>query len=186
MKKILSILLLFAASVTMNHAFAQRAGEYNLSSSSAENWSKSGLFVNATIGVGCGDLDSDFGFSVGLGYRYHFGNGLSWDVAKVTYSNPQTTYYFDDANTMSFLTGVRYLSMPILAGKPLYGNFAVGYQMNISDFDSWHGFAYEIGAGVALSRTISVGLVWEGDVAYVKHYDNANFGIFGARLGINF
>lgn len=187
MKKLFMLLMLAAMSAGIS-ATAQRAGEYNLVHS--DDWNHSGIFANVGLGVACGDVDTDLGLSVGLGYRYHFGNGLNWDVISATYYSPMVTDDFEDSSSLRILTGIRYNSSPILAGKPLYGNFAAGYQMNLKDFDYWHGFAYELGAGVLLSRTVSLGLMWEGNVA---HYDlgydeseNLHFGIFGVKLGLNF
>lgn len=149
----------------------------------------SGIYAEVGLGVACGDIDTDLGLSLGVGYRYHFGKGIYWDMLRISYYCPTTTTYFSEGSSMRFLTGIRYNSMPLIAGKRLYGNFDLGYQLNVDDFDNWHGFAYEFGAGVILSRVASLGLVWEGNVA---HYDfgflstNANFGIFGLKLGLQF
>lgn len=187
MRKILTIITVIAAALSFS-ANAQRAGEYNLGASDA-NFSKSGVFAEIGLGVACGDIENDLGLSVGLGYRYHFGSGFCWDILRVAYYVPSTTTAFEEGSSMRFLTGIRYNSAPILADKPLYANFAAGYQMNVYEFDNWHGFAYEFGAGVVLNPTVSLGLMWEGNVA---HYDfgfdsaNANFGTFGVKLGIQF
>ena len=85
MRKILTIITVIAAALSFS-ANAQRAGEYNLGTSDA-NFSKSGIFSEIGLGVACGDIESDLGLSVGLGYRYHFGSGLCWDILRVaTYS----------------------------------------------------------------------------------------------------
>lgn len=187
MRKILTIITVIAAALSFS-ANAQRAGEYNLGTSDA-NFSKSGIFSEIGLGVACGDIESDLGLSVGLGYRYHFGSGLCWDILRVAYYAPSTTTAFEEGSSMRFLSGIRYNSAPVLADKPLYATFAAGYQMNVNDFESWHGFAYKFGVGVVLNPAVSLGLMWEGNVA---HYDfgfdsaNANFGIFGVKLGIQF
>lgn len=184
MKRIFSIALAVVAALPMT-VMAQRAGEFNLDNT--DDWSYSGVFAELGAGVALGDLDADLGLSVGVGYRYHFGGGFCWDIAKVTYYNPQLTQYPGDASSLRFITAARYNSAPILADRPLYVTFGVGYQLNVVDTDYWKGFAYEIGAGVALSRNVSLGLVWEGNVAYWGDgYDNSNFGILGAKLGVQF
>lgn len=191
MKKLFILLLLTIIGVSIN-ANAQRSGDQALGNS--YEWNHSGIFANVGVGVACGDIDTDMGLSIGLGYRYHFGKalncpGLNWDVLNVTYYAPMVTSDFGKSSSLRILTGIRYNSSPILAGKPLYANFAAGYQMNVDDFDSWHGFAYEFGAGVLLSRTLSLGLMWEGNVAHYKIWgdsENLNFGIFGLKLGLNF
>lgn len=187
MKKIFTIFTVLVAALSFS-ANAQRAGEYNLGSGKS-NFAKSGIFAELGVGVACGDINTDLGLSLDLGYRYYFGSGFSWDMLRAGYYQPCTTDAFEEGSSLRFLTGIRYNSAPILADKPLYANFAAGYQFNVYDFDYWHGFAYEFGVGVVLNPTVSLGLVWEGNVA---HYDfgfgsaNANFGIFGAKLGIQF
>lgn len=186
MKKVISII--FAAIMAFGiSANAQHAGEFNFQES---DWNHSGFFAEIGLGVACGDINTDMGLSVGLGYRYNLGNGFQWDILKAAYYVPTVTTEFGDGSSMRFLTGIRYQSHPILGDKPLYGTFSAGYQMNVSDFDYWHGFAYEFGLGVLLSRNCSLGLVWEGDVAHYNFgsygSENMNFGIFGLKLGIQF
>ncbi|MEZ3589791.1 MAG: outer membrane beta-barrel protein [Muribaculaceae bacterium] len=166
------------------------AAAFGVKSHAQENWSHSGIFAEAGLGVACGDIDTDLGFSVGVGYRYHFGNGFNWDVVKVSYYNCFTTTACKEGSSMRFLTGFRYNSEPILAGKPLYGTFSAGYQLNVYDTDAWKGFAYEIGAGVMVTPNVSLGLMWEGNVA---HYNlgwlgsvNENFGTFGIKAAFQF
>ena len=187
MKKVISLLAIVLAAVSFS-ASAQRAGELNMSSN--DDWNRSGVFAEIGLGAACGDIDTDLGFSVGLGYRYHFGNGLFWDIIKVAYYNPSTTEAFEEGSSMRFLTGVRYNSAPLLAGKPIYANFAAGYQLNVYDTDYWKGFAYEFGVGVQCSRSVSVGIMWEGNVCHYSFgnwgSENANMGIVGLKLGIQF
>lgn len=150
---------------------------------------RSGIFGEFGLGVACGDINTDLGLSLGVGYRYHITGGLSWDMLKVAYYVPTATNDFGDGSSLRILTGVRYDSAPLLAGLPLYANFGAGYQMNVSDFDYWHGFAYEFGLGVKPTGNVSVGLVWEGDVAYYNlgmGSINSNFGIFGIKLAYQF
>lgn len=168
-------------------ASAQRAGEYNLTSSDSQ-WSKSGVFLNVGAGAAVGDVITDLGASIDLGYRYHFGNGFCWDIFRVSYYNFSITEDAEFGSSMRFLTGFRYNSVPLLAGKPLYGTFQLGYQMNLYDTEV-NGFAYEIGAGVLLTPTVSLGLVWEGNTAdFDGYYDSetVHYGIIGLKLGINF
>ena len=186
MKKLFSILAALAVAVSVT-ASAQRAGEFNLSNN--EDWSHSGVFSELGVGVTLGDLDADLGLSLGLGYRYHINNGFCWDIAKVTYYVPCVTTAFAESSSMRFISAIRYNSAPLLGDMPLYATFGVGYQLNVDDTDRWKGFAYEIGLGVNMSRSCSLGLVWEGNVAHYDTYygsENANFGILGAKLGVQF
>lgn len=183
MKKLFTVIavLIMAAGISIN---AQRAGEFNLANT-GDNWSKSGIFAEIGAGAACGDIESDLGISVGLGYRYHFGNGFNWDVVKATFYNAFTTRAFEEGCAMRFLTGFRYNSAPVLADKPIYGTFSAGYQLNVYDTDYFKGFAYELGFGVLLSPTASLGIVWEGNVAH-SYWGNENFGIVGLKLGLQF
>lgn len=183
MKKVIFMLMAFIASTAIS-ASAQRAGEYNLTAS--EDWNHSGIFAEIGAGLTAGDLDNDLSLSVGLGYRYHFGNGLYWDILKIAYYVPEVTNGFAESSTLRFLTGIRYNSAPIVAGHPLYGSFSAGYQLNVDDPDRWKGFAYEFGVGVVLNPTLSLGLMWEGNVAYVPRYSDGNFGTIGVKLGLQF
>lgn len=192
-EKIIAILLLVCAFLPLNQALAQRASEYNIAPRDY-SWNKSGVFANIGFGLSvydyCGywDHERNFttGLSVDLGYRYHFGQGFYWNIFKLSYYNPYLAD-FGDSSSLRFMTGARYLSQPILAERPLYAHFDLGYYLNVGDHDyyEWDGFAYEIGVGVALSRTISLGLAWEG-TATSHHQYRQPIGIFALQLGINF
>lgn len=192
MKKLFAFCLAMMLTSVMSVS-AQRAGEYNLGDNS--EGSRSGVFAEIGVGVTAGDINTDLGLSVGLGYRYHFGNGFCWDILKATYQAPTVTTAFGEGSTMRFISAFRYNSAPILAGRPIYGTFGAGYQLNVYDTDYWKGFAYEIGVGVNLSRNVSLGLAWEGNVANYEYYDSyyydyysgrANFGIFALKMGVQF
>lgn len=154
----------------------------------------SGIFLNPTVGLLTGDLDEDLGVDLTLGYRFHIVNGFSWDIAKIGFSTGVS-----DAQgrlTMRFLSGLRYNSPAMFGGKSLYADCAFGYSF-LTDETDFGGFAYEVGAGINLSRKVSLGIVWEGNnprYSWVENYvDNyyeytikANYGTIGFRLGLNF
>lgn len=196
MKKIIALLLLICAFLPLNQALAQRAGEYNVTPRD-DSWNKSGVFANIGFGLSAYENYSNYwedrcfspGLSIDLGYRYHFGQGFYWNIVKVGYSNPRFDR-FGEASTMRFMTGFRYMSAPILADRPVYTHFDLGYFVNVANTNYWDGFAYEIGVGVAISRTISLGIAWEGSKAsnfYHYRWPNTEpIGIFALQLGINF
>ena len=187
MKRIISICVFLVAAL----GFSANAQVKEAPEVKNFDWNHSGLFVEIGLGAACGDINTDLGLSIGLGYRYNLGHGFLWDIAKVAYYVPTVTSdMFGDGSSMRFLSGIRYQSQPVICNRPLYGTFSAGYQMNVSDFDYWHGLAYELGVGILFSRSCSLGLVWEGDVAHFNFgpfgSQNMNFGIFGLKLGLQF
>lgn len=175
------MLLALAMLLGIASAQAQRASE-------ASVWNEdnginhSGLFVNPYLGAMTGDVDTMFGFGVELGYRYHFGSGFNWDILTVGW-NSGIKDGGDDVERMSavrIMTGARYNSAPVLAGKSLYGNFNLGYSVSTNE-SYMNGFTYSVGAGVNLSRLVSLGISWDGTTR-----DSFNWGIVGLKLGLNF
>lgn len=171
MRKILIFLftLIIASSVS-----AQRASDSDL------NWyesdiNHSGVFTDASAGIFTGG--TDFGLSLKLGYRLNIYDGLSWDTISV--GSGSGISEFMDYLTLRLLTGFRYNTNEDLIGKSLYANVGLGYCMAIDDTEiEGNSFAFEIGAGINLSRLISVGIVWEGSTF--------DWGIAGIKLGLNF
>ncbi|MDE6160299.1 MAG: porin family protein, partial [Muribaculaceae bacterium] len=164
---------------------AQRAGEATVWSND-NDINHSGFFLNPTIGVEAGDVSTDFGIDVTLGYRWHIANGFNWDILKIGANTGVSN--FAELMTLRFLTGIRYNSAPVIGDKSLYADFGMGYGLMTDDTD-FGGFVYEIGVGVNLTRKISLGLVWEGNC--MKYSDDyweysAHYGLFGLRLGVNF
>ena len=51
-----------------------------------ESWNHSGFFFDTGIGVVAGDLDPDFGWEFGMGYRWHIASGISWEIARLGYN----------------------------------------------------------------------------------------------------
>lgn len=182
MKKFLLGLALMASVFTVT---AQRAGEASFSASD-NDFNHSGFVINTGVGVMAGDCETGLGYSVDLGYRWHIYNGFCWDIIKV---GAQTDLlHFTDMLDVRFLSGFRYNSAPLFSDKGLYANFALGYQFMTEDTDLG-GLAYEVGVGFNLTRTTSIGLVWEGSNAKVDGYwadYTFNWGMFGIRLGLNF
>lgn len=175
MKKLFLVLALIAATATT--ALAQRAAEASVWSDD-NDINHSGFFFNPIIGAMVGDVPTSFGYGFEGGYRYHFASGVNWDILTVGLNTCSES--FEDYASVRLLTGVRYNTPNILAGKSMYFNFNLGYQIN-TKHDYMSGFAYGLGLGVNLTRLVSLGFTWEGNTA-----DSANWGIFGAKVGFNF
>lgn len=183
MRKVILFLAVLVSAIT---ASAQRASDSDMSWSNNDDINHSGVFADVTAGVLTGDMDTDFALGLKLGYRWNIYDGLSWDVVSIGASTGVSN--FAEAMNLRFLTGFRYNTPVDLIGKSLYVNFGLGYCLSTDDTD-WGGFAYEIGVGVNLTRTISLGLAWEGSkwsYEYEGWKFSGNFGIIGAKLGINF
>lgn len=187
MKKFLTVFAILCGFMSAN---AQRAAEASIWESD-DNINHSGIFVNPSLGVVLGNADTDFGVDLTLGYRWHIGNGFNWDVAKIGAFTGVSD--FSDLMSIRILSGFRYNSAPILGDKSMYVDFSVGYSFRTTE-TSIGGFAYEIGVGANLSRTISLGLVWEdnrhsADV-YIPYWGEGtlkyHYGLLGLRLGLNF
>ncbi|MDE6453095.1 MAG: hypothetical protein K2L27_02705 [Muribaculaceae bacterium] len=182
MKKILiAFVMLFGAFA----ANAQRAGEATMWSDDSD-FNHSGFFFNPTVGVMTGDCDTGFGLDLTAGYRWHISSGFNWDILKVGMNTDVAN--FGEMLSLRFLSGFRYNSPALFADKGLYVDFGLGYQV-FTDETDLSGFAYEVGAGVNLTRLISLGLVWEGNTSSVDTYYgsyNLSWGTFGVRLGLNF
>lgn len=186
MKKILILITIFFFSLSSyGHC---KGGSFNDHAKCRIN--HSGIFLNPTIGLLTGDLDKDLGIDLTVGYRFHIVNGFNWDIAKIGISTGVS-----DAQgnlTLRFLSGLRYNSPAMFGGKSLYADCAFGYSFMTEEPDLG-GFAYEVGAGINLSRKVSLGIVWEGNNPRYSWADNyyeytlkANYGTVGFRLGLNF
>lgn len=175
------LLLALAMVFCVAGAQAQRASE-------AAVWSEdndaahSGFFVNPVLGAYVGDIDdTGFGFGADLGYRLHLTSGLHWNILTAGW-NSGLINGGEDIEYLSnvrILTGARYNTPRILAGKSMYVNFDLGCSINTYSSDA--AFAYNLGVGVNLSRLISLGVAWDG-----ISKDGYNLGIIGLKLGINF
>lgn len=188
---------LFVAFALICSAFAvsaQRAGDataWNDKQADDSEFNHSGIFLNPGIGVVTGDCDTGFGFSFNMGYRWHIASGFSWDIVKVGINTDVIN--FTDMLDARFMSGFRYNTPVLFSDKGLYVDFAVGYQFMTRD-TALGGVAYEVGAGFNLTRTVSLGLVWEGssvsDEFYTPYYGwsdvKYSWGMFGVRLGLNF
>ncbi len=183
MRKLLIIMAVMASAIP---ASAQRASDSDMRWANSSDINHSGFVTDITAGVLTGDLDTDFALGVKLGYRWNIYDGLSWDVVSIGASTGVSN--FVEAMNLRFLTGFRYNTPVDLIGKSLYANFGLGYCLSTDDTE-WGGFAYEVGAGVNLTRKVSLGIVWEGSTwsaedDYWKY--TGKFGVIGLRLGLNF
>lgn len=186
MKKFLVVFTLLLGAVSMS---AQRAGEVSMWSNETSEINHSGMFVNPAIGLQTGDCDDDFAVSLQLGYRWHIASGFNWNIFEAGANTGVSN--FTDMLDLRFLSGFRYNSPEIVAGRSLYVDVAFGYNYLTKIKEG--GFAYEVGAGVNLNRLVSLGLVWEGSTAsYSVGYGrysadvDAKWGTVGIRLGLNF
>lgn len=175
------VLVAFALIFSVFAAKAQLASEGAVWNEDA-GVNHSGVFLNPSIGYVTGDIDSGFGVSLNLGYRWHVGSGFNWDILSVGANSEVSN--FTETLDLRFLTGVRYNSPAVLAGKSLYANFGLGYHL-LTDNTDIGGFAWEIGAGVNLSSKVSVGIIYEAS-HYSEDGASANWGLVGARVGFNF
>lgn len=181
MKKLLLVLALVFATATS--AMAQRAGEATVWADD-NDINHSGFYLNPYLGAMAGDVSTSFGFGAEIGYRYHFGYGINWDILTLGWNSCSDS--FEELSSIRLMTGVRYNTPQILAGKSMYINFNLGYQFNTYDGDL-NGFTYGVGLGVNLSRLVSLGIAWEGNTKHEDYWDsNLNWGIVGLKLGINF
>lgn len=180
-KTILTAILIVAATPV----FAQFSNTGNSSTRTSDFENHSGMFVEPAIGIMTGDCDTDFGLSLGFGYRWHIVNGFCWDVLKIAANTGAS--HMEDMFDARFLTGIRYNTDAIIPGRSLYANLAMGW--NITPFHpEWTGFAYEIGVGINLTKHVAVGLVWEGNCLNYEDpgYDSAHNGLLGIKLGYQF
>ena len=155
----------------------------------SEDWNHSSAFIETGIGVTAGDCVNDFGWTVGIGYRWHIAQGVYWDIIKMNFNTGAS--HFTDLLAIRFTSGVRYHSPRFIAGKALYANFDLGY--DYATGVEGGGFAYEIGAGFVLNKHVSLGLVWEGNSAkwedsyYGDWYEfTSKWGMFGVKFGVQF
>lgn len=183
MRKLMILMVVVVSAIT---ASAQRASDADLSWYGDDDINHSGIF--ADLSAGCLTTNTDFAASLKLGYRWNFNESFSWDVISIGAGTGVSA--FTDYLALRFLTGIRYNTPEELIGKSLYFNVGLGYSRMVDDTEMEGGaFAYEIGGGVALSRLISLGIVWEGSSGFADGTDSKNsmiWGLIGVKLGINF
>ncbi len=141
-----------------------------------ESWNHSGFFFNTGIGIMNDYWDETVaGWEFGLGYRWHISSGFSWEVIKLGFSTGLD--YFEGISAR-FTTGFRYDTPRIeaLGKRPIYAS--VGLGANVLADEGIGGLAYEIGAGMKITRGFSVGLFWQG--ATLTDYYNTS-GMFGIK-----
>lgn len=115
----------------------------------------------------------------GIRYTYNFSPNIGWDIVNLKYQ-----YFakgdFDDG-LIQVMTGLRCytnnLSNNIKGFASLKAGF--GYQPYLGD----SGFGYELEIGLNLTKTISVGFVYNGQNLQGK---NINCDYAGLRIGFNF
>lgn len=158
-----------------------------------KTWNHSGFLVETGIGLLTGDADTDFAWEVGWGYRWHIIEGFSWEIFKIGFNAGVS--HFSDTFCLRFTTGLRYDTprFDFLKDRSMYVNFNAGYGVRTSDYAGDGGFAWELGAGVKLTRKCSVGLFYQADSDKYTYSDygyddsvTANWGMVGVRIEYQF
>lgn len=176
MKKILFVLLAALMCVGAN---AQLVTSTTVSKQKKAA-SNSGMFLEVGVGKMGSDWEGDgVSMDLGLGYRWGFSQYVAWDVLKV--KAMAELGHFSESITPQFLTGIRGTSPELFAGMTAFASFGLGYGREIDLEDG--GFAYEIQAGLNVTRKFSVGFVYDNQK--LSDWD-ANMSFAGLRLGIRF
>lgn len=178
------------------------------------SWNHSGITAKVGIGgftVSEDGFDGKAAYDIDLGYRWHIWKGISWQIFKVGFNSS-----FEDRHNMTlrFTSGVRYDTPRFgwMKNRSFFVNCDLGYGFcpkvwkpsDNWDVDANGGFTYEIGAGVKLSRKLSVGVFYQhmNDTRdetysyynsynhhwyYDHYYDrHVKWGVFGAKLEYQF
>ena len=118
------------------------------------------------LGVGgTGDTSVDFG----LRWQANLHENFAWDVLTLK-AVADVENDFSESITPELLTGLRVIS-PDFSGLTAYLNARFGYAYNIDASEG--GFAYELGAGVNVTRNIYIGYAFNQfkiDEAKVKYH----------------
>lgn len=183
----------------------------------APQWARSGITINAGLGGFVGpDGDDHFAIDFAIGYRKHFGKGFSWQILKLGFNAYPGDGNFSEDNgfrdmTFRITTGARYDSPRFswLKNRSIYVSGDLGYCIarptKFRGYDHEGGFTFEAGAGVKLSKVLSVGAFYQRMNAeytavkeiysyhnghrysYTENIDRKpNWGMVGARLEIQF
>ena len=118
---------------------------------------------------------------LGLGYRKIFTPYVAWDIVKLRAFSQIND--FGSTLTSQLLTAVRGTSPVLFANAKAYASVGLGYGY-VSDL-STGGLCYEIQAGLDITPSIYLGLVYSGQ----KFQDsgiNYNFTFTGLRVGYKF
>ena len=142
--------------------------------------SNSGMFLEVGVGKMGSDWEGDgVSMDLGLGYRWGFSQYAAWDILKVKAMAELGN--FSESITPQFMTGIRGTSPELFAGMTAFASFSLGYGREIDIEDG--GFAYEIQAGLNLTKKFNVGFVYDSQ----KLSDwEANMSFTGLRLGVRF
>lgn len=151
------------------------------------DWNHSGMIYDVALGFMSGDVeDAGLGLGLGLGYRWHIANGVSWEVLRLD-ANTGTSH-FTELLYVRATTGIRYDSNRIqaLGGRSLFANFNAGYGL-MTDYTDFKGFAYEIGAGIKLTRNTSISIIYQSNGVKYSDWDySANWGLVGLKAEYQF
>lgn len=105
------------------------------------------------LGVGgTGDVTVDLGFK----WQANLHENIAWDVVTVK-AVADVENNFAESCTGQVLTGLRLIS-PEFSGMNIYANARAGYAHNFDASEG--GFAFEIGAGIQVTRSIYLGYAY--------------------------
>lgn len=184
---ICGVLSLGASAQIIRSTSSERTVTVKQEAPKVESWNHSGWFFDTGIGVLVGDVDTDFAWEFGMGYRWHISSGFSWEILRMGFNTGVSN--FTDIFDLRFTTGLRYDTprFDFLKGRSLYADFVCGYGL-VPEFEEG-GFVYEIGLGAKLTRNFSLGLVWQGNTMSWEYYDwgyyydvSSKWGMFGVKV----
>lgn len=128
---------------------------------SAQDWDFGGGYEtnrhNFGVEIGLGGT-GDVTVDVGAKWQMNLHEYVAWDVVTAK-AMADVEHNFSKSLTGELLTGVRGIS-PDFAGLTAYATIKGGYAYNFDATDG--GFAYELGLGVNITRTIYVGYAYNG------------------------
>lgn len=144
MKKSLLLLLIVLECITAN------AQDWSFGGDSYET-KRNNFGIELGVG-GTGDVTVDLGFK----WQANLHENIAWDVVTLK-ALADVENNFEESITAQVLTGLRLIS-PEFSGMNIYANARAGYAHNIDASEG--GFAFEIGAGVNVTRNIYLGYAY--------------------------
>jgi len=172
MKKLLLIAVLLMTAAVVNAQLLTSTTVYGTKQT------RNHFAIDLSFGGYTGDLDGG-GLALELGFRdtYDINEYFSVDILKI--SAHSGTDDFGGLLNLQAKTGVRGFT-PILFGQSrMYGNVGLGYGY-FTDAKKG-GFAWEIGAGLDITRHVAVGFVYN-----TNKYYSFNISTIGGRVGFTF
>lgn len=152
------------------YGIAVKAQDWDFGDSGNDDVRRNQFGIELGVG-GTGDITVD----LGLRWQMNIHPNIGWDV--LTLKAITVPDYLEDSITPQLLTGLR-LTSPSFSGLTAYltGRAGYGYWINGEE----GGFCYEIGAGVNVTKHISLGY------AYNRQDGNLDFKYHAFRVGFSF